>query len=632
MMTPVPMRRMEIALLTDDLAQAGLVLARTGVFAPAPDRDAGDRLPERPLPEYRTLWERALTRYRKVADFLGFEPERRTPPDSAPTHDALEEIDRWLKGLWHHCSACEENRRKAHESLREVRQLQQLLRDYRQLDLDLGLLQRDSRFLAVRLGSIPRASLGRFRDAAALAGFVVTAFARRQDRAQVVVAGLKERSARLETLLKAADFHEFSLPPEFSDHPARVEQELAARERRLRRQLTHLERETRRQLEQHRPRLQQAWAQLRAASAVAQLGSAAAGRGGLTRITGWVPADEASRVEAALQRALPRPVVVQTSEPDPRRSAEVPSCLRHPPWLRPFAALVRNYGIPRYREVDPTWFLTVGFAVMFGMMFGDIGHGALFILAGGLLGRRLPQARPLFVLAGAAAMVFGLLYGSVFGYEHLIPPLWMSPLEDPVRMLQVAFGWGVLFIVFATVLRIRNDLVEGRFGDALFESHGLSGLILYLALLGVGWRLASGDTPGLALWTALALPTAAILVWKWARHTAPPGERLLVVLIEGFETFMNYISNTLSFLRVAAFGLNHVALALAVFALAGMMETTGHWLTVVLGNLFIMVLEGAIVAIQVLRLEYYEGFSRFFRGDGRPFRPLTLSLTGAGEG
>ncbi len=77
----------------------------------------------------------------------------------------------------------------------------------------------------------------------------------------------------------------------------------------------------------------------------------------------------------------------------------------------------------------------------------------------------------------------------------------------------------------------------------------------------------------------------------------PPGERLLVVIIEGFETFMNYISNTLSFLRVAAFGLNHVALAIAVFALADMLGATGHWITVVLGNLFILVLEGAIVVI-----------------------------------
>jgi V/A-type H+-transporting ATPase subunit I len=73
---------------------------------------------------------------------------------------------------------------------------------------------------------------------------------------------------------------------------------------------------------------------------------------------------------------------------------------------------------------------------------------------------------------------------------------------------------------------------------------------------------------------------------------------------------------------VAAFSLNHVAQFLAVFTIANMMGTAGHWLTVIIGNVFVLVLEGAIVAIQILRLEYYEGFSRFFSGDGREFRPL----------
>ena len=84
-------------------------------------------------------------------------------------------------------------------------------------------------------------------------------------------------------------------------------------------------------------------------------------------------------------------------------------------------------------------------------------------------------------------------------------------------------------------------------------------------------------------------------------------------------------ANTLSFIRVAAFSLNHVALALAVFALANGLESVGHWLTITFGNVVIIVLEGGIVAIQALRLMYYEGFSRFFSGDGTPFIPLKLA-------
>ena len=122
----------------------------------------------------------------------------------------------------------------------------------------------------------------------------------------------------------------------------------------------------------------------------------------------------------------------------------------------------------------------------------------------------------------------------------------------------------------------------------------------------------------------MLVPLAVILAYQWHHLDATLGEKIIVVFIEGFETLLGFIANTLSFLRVAAFSLNHVALAIAVFTIANMLGPTGHWITVVLGNHFILVLEGAIVTIQVLRLEYYEGFSRFFNGDGREFRPLTM--------
>jgi V/A-type H+-transporting ATPase subunit I len=149
-------------------------------------------------------------------------------------------------------------------------------------------------------------------------------------------------------------------------------------------------------------------------------------------------------------------------------------------------------------------------------------------------------------------------------------------------------------------------------------------MLLYLGMIYAGYRLFTTGTPGIIGWIALTAPMLLILGYKWVENTSSFGERIIIVLIEGFETIMSYISNTLSFLRVAAFSLNHVALAIAVFTLGEMMDTTGYWITVVLGNIFILVLEGAIVAIQVLRLEYYEGFSRFFSGSGREFRPLTL--------
>ena len=116
----------------------------------------------------------------------------------------------------------------------------------------------------------------------------------------------------------------------------------------------------------------------------------------------------------------------------------------------------------------------------------------------------------------------------------------------------------------------------------------------------------------------------ALAFHGWRRMDAPAWEKVLVVFIETLETLVGYVSNTLSFLRVAAFSLNHVALAIAVYTLADMLGTFGHAVTIVLGNVFMILLEGGIVAIQVLRLEFYEGFARYFSGNGHEFRPLRL--------
>jgi len=166
----------------------------------------------------------------------------------------------------------------------------------------------------------------------------------------------------------------------------------------------------------------------------------------------------------------------------------------------------------------------------------------------------------------------------------------------------------------------------GAHGLVEWDNNGLVSVSLYVSILAGVFQLQQGGEFGLGA-TLVALGSlAALMAYKWKEIKAPPGERTLVVLIETLETITGYVSNTLSFLRVAAFSLNHVALAIAVFTLAEMMDVTGHWITVILGNIFIMVLEGAIVTIQALRLEYYEGFSRFFSGDGQEFRPLRLRM------
>jgi V/A-type H+-transporting ATPase subunit I len=261
---------------------------------------------------------------------------------------------------------------------------------------------------------------------------------------------------------------------------------------------------------------------------------------------------------------------------------------------------------------------------MFGMMFGDLGQGAVLAAVGLALHGRLASARVLMVSCGVASMVFGVLYGSVFGFEHWLHPVWMSPLGDPLRMLAVAVYWGIGFIVVASLVRIHNLWVAHGPEAALTDAGGVAGLVLYLGAVAGLVSVFRGGTFGVLPAAAMAIGAAAIFVHAYREGEGPAAERALVAFIETFEALIGFFANTLSFMRVGAFSLNHVALAAAVFAIAGMLGGAGHVAAIVIGNVFIMVLEGAIVAIQALRLEYYEGFSRFFSGDGRELRPLLL--------
>jgi V/A-type H+-transporting ATPase subunit I len=196
-------------------------------------------------------------------------------------------------------------------------------------------------------------------------------------------------------------------------------------------------------------------------------------------------------------------------------------------------------------------------------------------------------------------------------------------------MLSVALIWGIGFLLLITLISIYNRMIQNEVQRAIFDSNGLVSIALYLSALGGLFNLYRDGEFGL---TAAIVSIGALLTlfgYKLMEIEAPTGERLLVALIETFETITGYVSNTLSFLRVAAFSLNHVALAIAVFTLVDMMNSAGgRLLMVVFGNIFILILEGAIVTIQALRLEYYEGFSRFYSGDGEEFKPLRLETGG----
>lgn len=627
MLRPLLMQHVTLHVLARDAASAALVLAECAVFNP--ERLAGEGLPERPAEYYQSLVRSAQTRLQKILAQSGedFTWSATTRPRLVP-EDELAELDGRLGELWAQMSRWAEQLRVLGEEERELDQLMMTLVGFLDLDIDLSWLQKKKRLLDVRTGTMPGANLRRLQEALGLEGYLATCFLETDRVAHVIIAGPGGEQPPIADVLRAAGWQPLDLPKEFAGRPDAVRRDLFEWRRRIEEERLALQERIAQSLRHHHEQLQEAVQVLAMARPYAQLGEVLRGRGGLSAMSGWVPKPEVSTLEHTLRTRIQSPLVLTARDPLP--DEDVPSYVPHHRLLRPFASLVKNYGVPRYREVDPTLLFTITYVLMFGMMFGDVGQGAVIAAVGSLLRRRLASYAPFVVAAGIASTGFGFLYGSLFGFEGLIPPLWIAPLSNPILMLKAALCWGVGFIFLVTLITIYNRLSEGRIGEALFDGKGLSGLLLYLGLVYGVWQWLAGRRIGSPEALIILIALGGILIYRWLETVLPLTERIPVVLVEMFETVIAYLSNTLSFLRVAAFSLNHVALALAVLALADGMQKTGRWAVFILGNLFIMVLEGAIVTIQALRLEYYEGFSRFFRGDGREFRPLTLYEHGDG--
>jgi V/A-type H+-transporting ATPase subunit I len=628
MFKPVPMQRVSLWVMQEDLCQASQLLASQGSFNPDKGGPIETDLPDAPGEHYREIYLAARTRFAKLMEHCGYLPDEDPQAVVQPVSmNELISVNEFLGELWQVCFREQDALRREQENMRRIQGMLQTLDELAALDLDLSILARQKRFLDLKIGSLPPSSLPRLTEALGLTGFVISVFSTTPDLVHAVIAGPTGKEAELGALLRAAGWRDVEVPAQLMTHPETARKQLTAA-------ATLADRAVAAQCKlMDDKKVSYASRILHARRVLIHAGPYAAvsadalrAKGALGLITGWIPARDGSRLQRALERKLGGRHLLELRDPTPAELSQVPSHTRYPRWLEPFAALVRLYGTPRYGEIDPTLLFAVAYVLMFGMMFGDVGQGALLALSAVLLKGGLARYRIFVAAIGTSSALFGFVYGSVFTLETIVHPAWQSPLADPGRMLVLGIYWGIGFILLTSVISTYNHWVEGKLSHALYDASGITGIVFYLAGAYWGYRwMSTGDSSVLALLVA----AAALLVigaYKWREAEGTRGEKTLIASIESFETAMGFFANTLSFLRVSAFAPNHVALALAVMTIAEGMGSLGHWTTIVIGNVIIFVLEGAIVAIQALRLNYYEGFSRFFRGDGRPYSPLTFGI------
>ena len=358
---------------------------------------------------------------------------------------------------------------------------------------------------------------------------------------------------------------------------------------------------------------------------------------------GWVPAKESRKLSENLDEL--NGIELKIDNPERGSRFSPPTKLKNPWLTKPYEFFVSMFGMPRYDELDPTVLVAVTYTLFYGIMFADLGQGLVLAFLGWLMGRFMHnKLGPILIRCGISGAFFGIVFGSVFGYEDWLDGFYRllgfdgKPIEVMASssinlILLSAIGIGVLLMLTAIVLNIYSSLRRHELGAALFGTNGVAGLVLYagLILLVLGLVVTVPVPKSIIVWLMIVLP--CLLIWMSEplgklvsrEHEWMPenwGEYLVQGIFEMFESILSYLTNTVSFIRVGAFVLVHAGMMLVFSTVAEMVGGgVGGIVVMIFGNILVIALEGLLVGVQSLRLEYYEMFSRFFSGSGKEFTP-----------
>ena len=654
MFKPMPMTRLSLLILKQDMRVVLRYLGQAGV-AELTRATAGPDAAPLPAPVRSGEIERVKGLSTRLENLRRLLPPRLSNRPAAPIETSLEQAAKQLDELEQQSGVLLKHRAELQKRLAELTVTAGRLSGYRGVDLPLDRSE-DSSFLHFVTGSLPAKNFESLKASQEVAKLPL----REQDgRLYLIAMTTKSRRTDLDQALEQAGFQAETLPAVADATVDGVAEQNQREQKQIAEKLSQVDAELQTLTET-------------SADVLARIETTTANERRLLEaeqnftqtessvlITGWLPDTSIARMEKGIHEITNGCCLVNLVPADQTRETEIPVLLQQPAWLRPFGKIVTAFGLPRYRELEPTLFVAVSFVLMFGMMFGDVGHGAVLVLGGvttlfASRQRRIHDVGLLLLAGGISSMIFGALYGSCFGLESFKRfALWQDPLEgNPARLMFAAIGLGILLISFGLILNIINRFRSGDFVGGWLDKFGVAGLVFYWGTLGL--------LAGLSTIKSLNLLTPAIVLFLvlpfvgWMckepleyfrnRRTGMPmetGSGWLASVIESlagaFEGLLSFLANTISFVRLAAYAMSHAALLLAAFMMADTvrhLSAAGLILSVaviVLGNMVAILLEGTIASVQALRLEYYEFFGKFFGGSGRPFQPFHLQTTTTAE-
>lgn len=462
----------------------------------------------------------------------------------------------------------------------------------------------------------------------------------------------KTKAAMVDAIFSSLHFEKTYIPHEYDGTPYDAYHNIQNRISQLKSDCNELDREFTAYLEANKGKLSQAKRQLNRLSSnydIRKLAAITSHHNSTTDyfiLCGWISAKDADKLANELENEPEIFCYVEEPSDEDSTISTPPTKLKNPGILKPFEMYIKMYGLPAYNEMDPTLFVALTYSFIFGAMFGDVGQG-LCLVAGGLLLYKLKNMNlaAIVACAGVFSTFFGFMFGSIFGFEDIIKARWLRPAEamttlpfigkmNTVFVVAIAFG---MFMILATmILQIINAIKQKNTEGIFFDTNGIAGFVFYGSFVLVVFLFMSGNTlPAAALLVIMfGIPLILIALKEPLTNLVKKRSRLIEggrgmfivqTFFEMFEVLLSYFSNTLSFVRIGAFAISHAAMMEVVLMLAGAENGSPNWVVIVLGNIFVCGMEGLIVGIQVLRLEYYEMFSRFYKGTGREFTPYKVT-------
>ena len=621
-----------------------------------------DRMTETYLSKYEIHLENALSELTEVANlspFLEINPYKEAlstidsfyeqledPSQISPELMDIEKAIKTVRAVQDGFRRLEEEKSRLQSEHAEILDPLKIIRPFKNLNFDVSEIL-NFKYIHYRFGRIEKQYLQKFEKY--IYDNLDTLFIKCGED-EMYVYGVyfvpEHQAHKVHAVYSSMHFERIFIPNEYHGTAAEAFEKLDTRHREIHKALDANKEASRKFLQDNSTKIVSAKAALDACSSSFDIRKLAACTPGDTNtfyiLCGWMTEKDALAFQKDIQND--EKIFCLMEDQKAPATQKPPTKLRNPKLFKPFEMYVKMYGLPAYNEMDPTWFVAITYSFIFGAMFGDVGQGLVLFLGGLFLYKtKKMDLAGIISCAGVFSVFFGFMYGSFFGFEDVLKAIWLKPMNQMMdvplvgrlnAVFVIAIGFGMFIILICMVFNIINSIRRGDTEKTWFDSNAVAGLVFYGSIvLTIGLFIFGKKLPAAAILVImfgvplllmfLKEPLTNLVEKKSKILPEQKGMFFVQSFFELFEVLLSYLSNTLSFLRIGAFAVSHAAMMEVVLMLAG--ATNGgspNWIVVVLGNIFVCAMEGLIVGIQVLRLEYYEIFSRFYAGNGREFKPF----------